>query len=522
MKDDFNDIAPDSSLIPHPSSLSTWLDRVIVGWLFVMAAAAPHSIAATQIAWMCGMLVWVVRLVVRPRFFRTPVDYALLCFIFFTLISSFTSYAPAISIGKLRAAGLFTIVYLVAENIRTRRVLRMLALILVASCMVNVVFTVVERVVGRGIKIDGVSETSPLKAALFRGANGQIARGIQSGDILLEVDGRRLRSLDELVFALDVANGGTGPALIKIYRSEWTGTFEMTRGTLPGGNSAIERLGIGGSSRGRDWRASGFFGHYVTYAEALLLIGSLAFGLLIATKTRPSLSFFALLLCVAGFVLALLLTVTRASQLGLLISGVVIVLAGAQKRRTVLVMAGCVIPLVLAASFVLQQKRHISFLDSSDGSISWRTTVWREGFGLLISKPRHLIVGVGMDSIKVYGCQWGLFDNCRLPIGHMHSTPLQIALERGIPALLAFLFLLAIYGRMLLRLARSGALRSNTDRGIALGALGGLVGFFVSGLVHYNFGDSEVVMIFFIIMGLTLSLERQVRLDPFESGESMG
>jgi hypothetical protein len=41
-----------------------------------------------------------------------------------------------------------------------------------------------------------------------------------------------------------------------------------------------------------------------------------------------------------------------------------------------------------------------------------------------------------------------------------------------------------------------------------LGALGGLVGFFVSGLVHYNWGDSEVIMIFYFVIGLVLALHR--------------
>ncbi len=43
-----------------------------------------------------------------------------------------------------------------------------------------------------------------------------------------------------------------------------------------------------------------------------------------------------------------------------------------------------------------------------------------------------------------------------------------------------------------------------------LGALGGLCGFFTSGLVHYNWGDSEVVMIFYCVVGLTLALERKL------------
>jgi uncharacterized membrane protein YuzA (DUF378 family) len=46
------------------------------------------------------------------------------------------------------------------------------------------------------------------------------------------------------------------------------------------------------------------------------------------------------------------------------------------------------------------------------------------------------------------------------------------------------------------------------ERGVLLGALGGLAGFFTSGLVHYNWGDSEVVMVFYMIMGLALAVHR--------------
>ena len=45
---------------------------------------------------------------------------------------------------------------------------------------------------------------------------------------------------------------------------------------------------------------------------------------------------------------------------------------------------------------------------------------------------------------------------------------------------------------------------------MVLGALGGLVGFMISGVVHYNWGDSEVVMIFYLIMGLSLFVERRL------------
>ncbi len=507
-----------SDLHPTPDALSTvvqWLDRIIVAWLFVMAAAAPHSIAATQIAWMCGMLVWAVRLIVRPRFYRTPVDYALLCFMLLTVVTAFTSYAPAISIGKLRAASLFTIIYLVSQNIQNRRVLRLLALTLIASCMVNVVYTMAERAVGRGVKVEGLTASSPLAAAMFRPVNGVEARGVQSGDILLEVDGRKLSEPEELLAALEETQAGSVPARVKLYRAEWMGVYEVPRGQLLSGATPVEKLGLTGWSRGRDWRASGFYGHYVTYAEVLQLIASLAFGLFVALSRKRSLTGGLLLAALSGCGLALLLTVTRASQLGLLISATVIALAGVRNRRAILLMAACALPLVLAGLFLLQQKRQVGFFDRNDGSISWRETVWREGTQLLLSKPRHLLVGIGMDSIKLYGCDpWRLFDNCKLPMGHMHSTPLQFALERGIPALLAWLALLFFYARMLWRLARGIETVGGWEtRGIALGALGGLAGFFASGLVHYNFGDSEVVMVFYFIMGLSLAAERLLRQD---------
>ena len=98
--------------------ISTALDRAIIGCLFLIALFAPHSIAATQAAWLLGMVLWLARLVVypRPKLFRSPVDYALLGFFVLSGVSAIFSYNPIMSIGKMRAASLFTIVYLVSSK----------------------------------------------------------------------------------------------------------------------------------------------------------------------------------------------------------------------------------------------------------------------------------------------------------------------------------------------------------------------------------------------------------------------
>jgi O-antigen ligase len=93
----------------------------------------------------------------------------------------------------------------------------------------------------------------------------------------------------------------------------------------------------------------------------------------------------------------------------------------------------------------------------------------------------------------------------------MHSDYLELALERGVPTLIAWLILLGTYGWTLWKTQRLVAKESWIERGIVLGALGGLLGFMTSGVVHYNWGDSEVVMIFYLIMGLSLVVERSVR-----------
>ena len=405
-----------------------------------------------------------------------------------------------VSIGKLRAASLFTIIYLFAENVPSLRVARLLALTLVCACMVNVFYTASERLVGRAVKVYGVSEKSPLYQA-----------GIRDGDTLLEVDGQKLRDPQELVDALSKAE--KKPAAVLTYRHELQPVFKVPRGTVLPGSNPLEQLGIESWSRGRDWRASGFYGQFVTYAEVLQLIIALTVGLFVSLPTKRGWTGTLLLVALAGFGGALLLTVTRASWLGCFVSTLIILLLGVG-RRALIRIGLLAIPLILAGLFILQQKRNVAFIDQADQSTTWRETVWREGVNLLVSKPRHLLVGVGMDSIRGHWRKWGMFDRGRIPWGHMHSNLLQIALERGVPALILWLGFLFAYARTLWCTLRNGAKLEWIERGILLGALGGLAGFFTSGLVHYNWGDSEVVMVFYMIMGLALAVHRHaVQVD---------
>jgi O-antigen ligase len=485
--------------------ISTWLERAVVGCLFIVAIFAPHSIAVTQAAWLLGLALWLARFAIypRPSFFRSPVDYVLLGFFILSGISSIFSYSPVVSIGKMRAASLFTIVYLVSQNVGSLRLVRLLALTLIGSCMINVLLTAGQLAIGKGVKVEGVTPESPLNKAVFRTRTVTQPTPIINGDTIWEVDGQPVGTPEELARALAF---GTATAKVRIYRVEWMPELEIPRGQLLPASNVLGQLGISSWSRGRDWRATGFYNHWVTYSEVLQLIASLALGLFLALKQKRTLTGVLLVVAVLGLVFALGMTVTRASWIGFAVSVIAMMLLSAS-RRTILIVGACAIPLVLASVVLLQQKRSIGFFDKKDQSTSWREMVWREGFQLLISNPRHLAVGVGMDSIKGHWREWGLFDNGRQPIGHMHSNLLQIALERGLPALIVWLILIGVYLLMLWRITRREGF-DDFARGVALGALGGVLGFFTSGLVHYNWGDSEVVTVFYFIMGLCLVVER--------------
>jgi O-antigen ligase len=504
----------------NSGSLARWLERTVLGALFLFVVAAPHSIAATQAAWLLGLLFWILRLAVwpRPKLERTPLDYPMFGFFLLTSLSSFLSYTPTVSIGKLHAACLFTIVYLFAENVCSPRVLRSLVLVLIASCMVNVFYTFGQYAFGRGVKVYGVAANSPLSDAK-RVSRAKIEPiPILSGDTLEEIDGRRLRSLQEVIAALN-QSPQNGPAKIKIYRVEWLAELEVPRGQLLAGTTPEDQLGIQRWGSGRDWRATGFYNHWTTYAEMLQLVASLTIGLFLSLPRKRSCNGGLLALAIVGMGVALLLSVTRASWLSLLVSAALMT-ALSVSRRKLIVIGACAVPLVLVGLFVLQQKRKVGFFDKSDDSIVWRQKTWHDGFHLLISKPRHLLVGVGMDSIKSHWREWGLFDNGRMPMGHMHSDYLQISLERGVPALIAWLILLGMYARMLWRVKRRIPPEDWIERGLVLGAFGGLIGFMCSGLVHYNWGDSEVVMVFYLIMGLSLVVEKLTREAGTETKSS--
>jgi len=100
---------------------------------------------------------------------------------------------------------------------------------------------------------------------------------------------------------------------------------------------------------------------------------------------------------------------------------------------------------------------------------------------------------------------------------HLHNNVMQIAAERGLLCLAAWLWILGIAF-----ISRGRAFRryhkDPRGRALAAGSLGVLIAGFLAGAFEYNFGDSEFQMLFLFAMTIPWILDREIERDDAEAG----
>ena len=468
--------------------------QYIISFLLLMYAIfAPHSIALTQGAYLIGLGAWAVQLAATRRLNQktSPVDIALFGFFACCVVSSFLSYAPLVSIKGLKSPAFFLAFYFVSNRIRSIRFAGFLVLAMILSCLVNVGYSGFTLAKGRGLQIESISPNSAFSND-----------SIMVGDTIVEVDDRVVNSREDLTRIIDSQRGRLR---LKLQRKDAvTETSIPRRPIKEAAGEGFERLGIT-TSPGRNFRIAGFYSHYETYAEVLQIIAALAIGMLIAVPKKSSGTMLFLCGMIPVLVTTLLLTSTRAALAGLAIGFAAMALASSSRRVVLAALASVVIALPIGFAAV-QHSRGISVFDPSEGSTAYRLEVWREAFAIIQSHP---FFGIGKGSEGKLKESLGLFDEGKLPASHFHSTPVQIAVWWGLLALISYGSLMTIFMVTTWRLIKT--VRSDSRwqlRGISCGGLGAIVAFNVSSLAHFNFGDGEVVMAFWLLTGLVFAVRR--------------
>lgn len=246
-------------------------------------------------------------------------------------------------------------------------------------------------------------------------------------------------------------------------------------------------------------RARGFYSIYMTLGGVLapILVASVPW-LIARHRGLP----WRLPAWVVGLV-ALGLTYVRGAWLAFAVGVAGVVLSTWKGNRRVFALVA-ILGLVALLGVGLAYRSRVG--DEPDDSTRDRLIMLDAGLRMTRDHP---LVGVGVGQVKhVYPVYAP--DAPRRRTSHLHDTPLQILVERGVPGLLAWAWIFAAF---FVRAARTlGRLpaEAGEDRALVLGSSMGIAAFLVGGLTEYNFGDTEVLLVACSLMALPFVIERDL------------
>jgi O-antigen ligase len=239
-------------------------------------------------------------------------------------------------------------------------------------------------------------------------------------------------------------------------------------------------------------RPQGALGLYMTYSGLLMLVTCAAVSRVMFAKHHRAWAAWVL----PAILLALVFTFTRSAWVGACVGiGLLFLL------RDFRLMG--LLPVALAAFLALAPSgltnRLYSTFSLKDPSNVDRVAMMKSGVRIIKKDP---LTGVGPDMvIQVYPHYRDKTAINQLN-PHLHNVPLQIAAERGLPALGVWLWFIVTLVRDFLKRRRSDY-PSLSNAGLAV--IGAML---AAGLFEYNFGDSEFLMLFLVLVTLPYAAER--------------
>jgi O-antigen ligase len=289
-------------------------------------------------------------------------------------------------------------------------------------------------------------------------------------------DARRVRFSYGLL--LMVAAAGSGLAIIQFAVSY---SRYMTTGALADDPTVLAR-------------STGFMSHWMTFSGEQLLVWCAAIPLIVLLGQRW-------IIPVAIVGIGIIFSFTRSAWLGAAAGLFTVVFS--LPRRVVL---KALLPVVVVGLLVSGLISHRLSMTMQPGFApdAGRLALLRGGLQMIHDHP---LFGVGPERVyREFPRYSGGIDLTNFYYGHMENNFMQIAVERGLLCFAAFLWLLFELFAGLWRLLKSD---DTIVRLTALSGLAVMTGFLVAGLFSYNFGDSEVLMLFLFLVSIPFGMSHQ-------------
>jgi putative inorganic carbon (hco3(-)) transporter len=242
-------------------------------------------------------------------------------------------------------------------------------------------------------------------------------------------------------------------------------------------------------------RVSGFMSHWMTFS-GLQMIVLLVLGAYVLWPPQGAKWRWVALAGVGLISASIALGLTRGVWVAFFVAGLYLIWCWNKKWLLV-------VPLVLVVGVSVApeaiQERLRSFVkpQGTVDSNQFRIVTARTGIEMIKAHPWF---GLGRDSIESEFDRFVPPGIARpLPIGfygHLHNIYLQYAAARGIPTMLALMWMLA---KILLDFRRA-ARRQPDQLWVFRGAIAVTIAILVEGLVEYNLGDSEILFLFLTVV----------------------
>lgn len=240
-------------------------------------------------------------------------------------------------------------------------------------------------------------------------------------------------------------------------------------------------------------RPQGTLSHWMTYSGTLMLVICAGIArLLYDTRDRAWAA-----VAMPALVTSLALTLTRSAWVGVFAGVGALFL---MKDRRLVGVLPIVVAVVVAVAPASVTDRVYSMFDRNDPTSRDRLAMLVAGRAMVADHP---LTGVGPDMVQHVYPRYRVAWAVQPTNPHLHNVPMQIAAERGLPALAAWLWCIgSLIAGLWTRLARS------RFPALAAGGLAAVAAMLAAGLFEYNFGDSEFLMLFLVLVTVPFAADR--------------
>ncbi len=239
-------------------------------------------------------------------------------------------------------------------------------------------------------------------------------------------------------------------------------------------------------------RPRGTLGHWMTFSGLLMLAASIAVARVLFGRGERTWA----ALVLPALAVGVAVTFTRSAEVGILAA---VALLFSLKDFRLFAVLPILAALFIAAAPGQITQRFVSMFNTKDVTRLDRVAMLREGGRMVAAHP---LVGVGPNMVQRRYAEYRGDDAVNETNPHLHDNPVQIAAERGLPAVALWFWFLATLVRDLWRRFRTGP-----ERFLPAAALAAVTAMFTAGLFEYNFGDSEFLMLFLIVVSLPFAAD---------------